>query len=90
MRRAALGRSVPEDTVPVAARLPHALVDKLDQLAPSLGGTRSDALRTIVDEYEAFPPPGPEAPLFAPALPAPRGARAVSFGETRYDRVGSR
>lgn len=79
-----------EDTVPVAARLPMSLVDKLDELAPAMGGTRSDVLRTLVEAYEAIPALDPDAPLFAPPRPARRRARGVSFQDTRYDRVGTR
>ncbi|HEV8361568.1 MAG TPA: ribbon-helix-helix protein, CopG family [Candidatus Thermoplasmatota archaeon] len=79
-----------DETVPVAARLPAPLVEKLDELAPSMGGTRSDVLRALVEQYEAVATLDADAPLFAPALPAGRGARPASFVASRFDRVGSR
>lgn len=73
----------------MAARLPLPLVEKLDELAPSMGGTRSDVLRSLVEEYEALEGVDPDAPLFARPLPARRRARRVSFQDTRFDRVGA-
>lgn len=75
--------------MPVAARLPLPLVEKLDELAPSMGGTRSDVLRTLVESYEAVATLDPGAPLFAPPVPARRRARVASFQDTRFDRVGT-
>lgn len=79
---------MPEETVPVAARLPVSLVEKLDDLAPAMGGTRSDVIRALVEGYEAAAPLDADAPLFLPPLPPPRSARPVRFADTRYDRVG--
>lgn len=75
------------DTSPVSTRLPPALLAKLDALVAELGGSRSDALRQLLEAYEPAAL-DPDAPLFDPPLPADEDRPTVRFEETRYDRVG--
>lgn len=77
----------PRESVPVATRLSPDLVAKLDAIAKTIGGTRSDALRKLTKEYEPAGDLDEEAPFFAEPLPAPRGAQRIKFQETRYDHV---
>lgn len=76
----------PSKRAPVSTRLSPELLSKLDALVAELGGSRSDALRHLLETYE------PElldeqAPLFDPPLPVDEDEPAASFKETRYDHV---
>ena len=75
-----------DETTPVATRLPPDLLAKLDVIATASGENRSEALRRVLKEHEAFPAIDPDSAFFLPPLPAPPGP-AVDFQETRYDHV---
>ncbi len=78
--------AAPSKRSPVSTRLPPELLTKLDALVAELGGSRSDALRHLLETYEPAPL-DEDAPLFDPPLPLDDDERAVQFEDTRYDHV---
>lgn len=71
---------------PVSTWLTRELLAKLDALVAERGGSRSDALRHLLEAYE-LSPFDEDVPLFDPPIPVDEDEPPASFKATRYGHV---